>query len=302
MSPTIEAIMKLVASVNEEVWRMGRRGDHNPIHVTAGNHELNERIKTVMAALEQLEHDRLRRVPTAWMRGVKSGGSSHEPPQWDVEFSYGDDEPEGNGWLPLYGRTRPILGEKRLPIPRLGKDERQCEVYIFSRSDWQQTVEELQRLESLVYVPGLWRCPKCQFQLISTDIDASTGAMRANNIQPSHCPNCPNVWLQRVTEREAGNRLVEHIDAGIVQTARDALLAIEAASAPGGIHPDRLIHAAAREGLGRTPPEVSMDGFNLQPATLHCTKCDCGLKYIRKHGCPNSPRCEREKYHVKEAT
>lgn len=40
--------------------------------------------------------------PTAWMRGVTSYCGANEPPEHDAEFSYGDDKPEGDGWVPLY--------------------------------------------------------------------------------------------------------------------------------------------------------------------------------------------------------
>lgn len=42
--------------------------------------------------------------PAAWVRGVVSY-SPGEPNEHDYEFSGGDDQPEGNGWIPLY--TRP---------------------------------------------------------------------------------------------------------------------------------------------------------------------------------------------------
>ena len=49
----------------------------------------------------------LREIPSAWMRWVRCGGHPAEPQEWDVELCYGDDRPEGEGWTPLYMRTRP---------------------------------------------------------------------------------------------------------------------------------------------------------------------------------------------------
>lgn len=43
--------------------------------------------------------------PTAWYRGVQTAGSPNDPPEYDVEMSYGDDQPEGNGWIPLFRRV-----------------------------------------------------------------------------------------------------------------------------------------------------------------------------------------------------
>lgn len=68
----------------------------------------------------------------------------------------------------------------------------------------------VRELEALVYVPGLWRCAKCECQLVSTNMHAYTGAMSADN-SPQVCPNnCGPMW--RVTEREAGNRLIDQQD------------------------------------------------------------------------------------------
>jgi len=65
-------------------------------------------------------------------------------------------------------------------------------------------------LEGKVYVPGVWRCPKCDLNLVSTELHAGSGAMRANNA-PQDCPNgCGPLW--RKSEREAGNELVDRLD------------------------------------------------------------------------------------------
>lgn len=40
--------------------------------------------------------------PVAWMRSVVSHSGPNEPPEHDAEFSYGDDQPQGEGWKPLY--------------------------------------------------------------------------------------------------------------------------------------------------------------------------------------------------------
>jgi hypothetical protein len=46
----------------------------------------------------------LREMPTAWMHWIRVSGSPVEPAEWDVELVYGDDQPEGKGWIPLYMR------------------------------------------------------------------------------------------------------------------------------------------------------------------------------------------------------
>ena len=42
------------------------------------------------------------RCPTAWMRRVVSHHGPNDPDEIDYEFSYGDDQPDGASWIPLY--------------------------------------------------------------------------------------------------------------------------------------------------------------------------------------------------------
>ncbi len=46
-------------------------------------------------------------MPTAWMRGHRTPSSPHGPAEYDVDLVYGDDQPEGEGWLPLYAAPQP---------------------------------------------------------------------------------------------------------------------------------------------------------------------------------------------------
>jgi Lar family restriction alleviation protein len=41
-------------------------------------------------------------MPCAWMRGVYQPSSPCGPQEYDVELVYGDDQPDGDGWQPLY--------------------------------------------------------------------------------------------------------------------------------------------------------------------------------------------------------
>lgn len=67
---------------------------------------------------------------------------------------------------------------------------------------------EVARLEGLVYVPGLWKCAKCSFQLFQSSLNANTGAVSIRDDPGDKCPNCTTP-LWRVTERQAGNDLVD---------------------------------------------------------------------------------------------
>lgn len=78
--------------------------------------------------------------------------------------------------------------------------------------------EEIQRLqarirelEALVYVPGLWRCGKCNFQLVQATLHAGDGSISTRDKPGEQCPNC-DVPLWRITEREAGNSLVDQLN------------------------------------------------------------------------------------------
>lgn len=54
-------------------------------------------------------------VPTAWMRGIRSYIPG-EPDEWNADFSYGDDRPDGDGWVPLY-RMPVRASSEGVPIP-----------------------------------------------------------------------------------------------------------------------------------------------------------------------------------------
>ena len=68
----------------------------------------------------------------------------------------------------------------------------------------------ISELEKMVYVPGMRKCAKCGFVLISTNLHVSHGTFSAND-QPEPCPNgCGPLW--RVSERDAGNKMVDRCD------------------------------------------------------------------------------------------
>lgn len=75
----------------------------------------------------------------------------------------------------------------------------------------EELLVRIKQLEALVYVPGLFRCAKCKFQLNRIEIHAQSGNMRADNT-PDSCPNCTRP-LWRVTERDAGNDLCDRLEA-----------------------------------------------------------------------------------------
>lgn len=57
-------------------------------------------------------------------------------------------------------------------------------------------------LEALVYVPGLWSCPKCKFQLMQSNLNVGDGSVTARDTPGDECPNC-NGPLWRVSYKTA---------------------------------------------------------------------------------------------------
>jgi rubrerythrin len=92
---------------------------------------------------------------------------------------------------------------------------------ISALEDRDQRIAELQ---AQVYVPGLWRCAKCDFKLIQANLNAQDGSISARN-DPGKCPNCEgSLW--RVTERQAGNDTCDRLDAAHAQLVeKDAVIA-----------------------------------------------------------------------------
>jgi hypothetical protein len=61
-----------------------------------------------------------------------------------------------------------------------------------------------------VHVPGVWRCAKCNFQLIQSTLNANSGAITARD-EPSSCPNDGSpMW--RVTWKEHAEEAYERYE------------------------------------------------------------------------------------------
>lgn len=72
--------------------------------------------------------------------------------------------------------------------------------------------KERDKLAALVYVPGLWRCAKCEFKLMQSTLYAQSGTVGPRDDPGEKCPNC-NSPLWRVSERDAGNETVDRCEA-----------------------------------------------------------------------------------------
>lgn len=74
-----------------------------------------------------------------------------------------------------------------------------------------QANAEVERLNGLVYVPGVWRCAKCDFRLIQSNLNANTGNVTARDTSGDKCPNC-NSPLWRLTERQERSEALDLVE------------------------------------------------------------------------------------------
>lgn len=62
----------------------------------------------------------------------------------------------------------------------------------------------VERISKLVYVPGQWRCAKCDFRLTQSNLYAATGTVGPRDEAGDKCPNC-NGPLWRVSAMDDRN-------------------------------------------------------------------------------------------------
>lgn len=58
-----------------------------------------------------------------------------------------------------------------------------------------------QEIERLVYIPGVWRCAKCGFGLVQSNLNARDGSVTARDDPGEKCPN-DGAPLWRVTYKD----------------------------------------------------------------------------------------------------
>jgi hypothetical protein len=78
--------------------------------------------------------------------------------------------------------------------------------------DYNAQSQRIIELERLAYVPGVLYCPRCGLSLNSMRFDAATSRIAASNPPDELCINCAGP-LQRLSERDAGNRLCDRNEA-----------------------------------------------------------------------------------------
>jgi hypothetical protein len=66
--------------------------------------------------------------------------------------------------------------------------------------------------EPSVHVPGLWRCPRCEFLLMQSNLNAADGTVTARDEPGDKCPNDGSpMW--RVTWREHSDEMLRVLEA-----------------------------------------------------------------------------------------
>lgn len=129
---------------------------------------------------------------------------------------------------------------------------------------------ELADAKSKLYVPGRWRCPKCNFGLSQFKLRAFDGAIGVSDTPGEKCPNC-DTPLWRVTEREAGDELADRCREYLQRaTEAEAQLAAERGALMLLCEPSESMRRAAFGAVmfgGRAGP-ITADRIR-QEATLH---------------------------------
>jgi hypothetical protein len=87
----------------------------------------------------------------------------------------------------------------------------------------EECLEEISRLAGAVYVPGYWRCPKCEFRLTTSIFYAKTGNIGVDRKTPDPCPNDGTVMEPITWEFEAGElskRISDAVAMGMIHDLR----------------------------------------------------------------------------------
>lgn len=81
-----------------------------------------------------------------------------------------------------------------------------------------KALAEIERLQGLVYVPGLWRCAKCEFRLVQRNLNMASGAVTARDDAGDRCPNCTGP-LWRISERHVRQEVEADVERLVLEMA-----------------------------------------------------------------------------------
>ena len=75
------------------------------------------------------------------------------------------------------------------PLVQMVHGDPDCDACVLARQ-FVRASDEVRRLEKLVYVPGRWRCAKCNFSLTQSNLYVESGAVGPRDEAGDKCPNC----------------------------------------------------------------------------------------------------------------
>lgn len=136
------------------------------------------------------------------MKLVQPAPMDHKPSIAEIEKILNSDNPnritlapDGSAMLVAHGHTVGDIADAVLRI----------------------VTPEIERLEKLVFVPGMMRCEKCKFVGMHMVMRASDGAVGVKaDLEPEKCPNgCGPLW--RVSERDSGNETCDRLETSILR-------------------------------------------------------------------------------------
>lgn len=82
-----------------------------------------------------------------------------------------------------------------------------------------QIAQVIEVLEKKIYVPGQWRCAKCEFRLTQSNLYAASGTVGPRDEPGDKCPNC-NGPLWRVSAMDDRNEAFKCANATFDRVAR----------------------------------------------------------------------------------
>lgn len=140
----------------------------------------------------------------------------------------------------------------------------------------EQLLAEIDRLGRLVYVPGQWHCPRCNFTLQQMNMTAHDGTVTANDKPGEKCPNCDG-GLWRCTWKADAIELSKRVEEFVLRAKdaereRDELAARLSgmAAVPDGW---KLVPIEPTKRMMRKAENAIMRGASANPATSGCGRC-----------------------------
>lgn len=126
------------------------------------------------ADLSRTEEAQPVRVPVAFMR-TQCSACPGEPIEWDADFSYGDDQPDGAGWVPLYTESpqAPAVSDKvcEHEWKPMTEPHKECVKCGDVRLDSERTAEDAGGDEAVAWMLRIGASDDWSFTRLESDAD-----------------------------------------------------------------------------------------------------------------------------------